>query len=147
MKNCIFCKIAAGEIPSAKIWEDKEFLAVLDAMPNTKGLTLVISKKHYPSYAFDMPNKFYEKLMLAAKKVAKLLDKKLGVQRTAMAMEGMGVNHVHIKLYPLHGLKKKHKEIIVKKKVFFKKYPGYLTTLSGPKADSKELEKLARKIR
>jgi diadenosine tetraphosphate (Ap4A) HIT family hydrolase len=47
-----------------------------------------------------MMNKFF----VAAKKVSKLLKKSLKVHRIALVMEGMGVNHAHIKLYPLHGL-------------------------------------------
>lgn len=58
-QDCVFCKIVAGEIDSAKIWEDDEFLAILDIMPNTKGMTLVLTKKHYDSYAFDMPEDVY----------------------------------------------------------------------------------------
>ena len=147
MKDCIFCKIVKGEIESAKIWEDKEFLAILDIMPNTKGMTLVITKKHYDSYAFDMPNRIYSRLMLASKKVAKILEKGLGVSRVAMVMEGMEVNHVHIKLYPLHGIKEKFKKILTKKTVFFEKYKGYITTQSGEKVNINELKKLAEKIK
>jgi len=147
MKDCIFCKIVKGEIDAAKIWEDNEFLAFLDANPNTKGMTLIIPKKHYDSYAFDMPNKKYQKLLLAAKKVAKLLDKKLKVKRTAMVMEGLGINHVHIKLYPLYGIKKKFEKYIAKERKYFDKYDGYISTHTGPKADPKELKKLAKKIR
>lgn len=147
MKECIFCKIAKGELDSAKIWEDEEFFAFLDIYPNTKGMALVIPKKHYDSYAFGMSDEFYSKLMLAAKKVALLLDKKLNVKRTAMVMEGMGVDHVHIKLYPLYGLDKKFEERIEQKRIFFKEYGNYITTQLGPKADTNELKKLAEKIR
>jgi diadenosine tetraphosphate (Ap4A) HIT family hydrolase len=110
-------------------------------------MTLVITKKHYPSYAFDMPEEAYNKLLLAAQKVAKMLDKVLNVKRTAMVMEGMGINHAHIKLYPLHGLKESFEEIWSPKKVFFEKYEGYITTQLGERADDKELEQLAKKIR
>ncbi len=147
MSDCVFCKIVSGEINSAKIWEDDEFLAILDVMPNTKGMALVLTKKHYDSYAFDMPEDVYLRFMLAARKVAKMLEKGLGVARVAMVMEGMGVNHAHIKLYPLHGVKKKFKEMWSKEKVFFNKYEGYITTKTGPKVDMTELKKLAEKIR
>lgn len=147
MEDCIFCKIVKGEIPSVKFWEDEEFMAIFDVNPNTKGMALVISKKHYPSYIFEMPDNVYEKMMLAVKKIALLLDKKLKVQRTAMVMEGMGINHAHIKLYPLHGLDKKFEEMWAKEKVFFEKYPGYVTTQLGPQADINELKKLAEKIK
>ena len=110
MENCIFCKIIKEEIPSVKIWEDKNFIAILDKFPNTQGMTLVIPKKHFDSYVFDMNDNDYKELMIAAKKVAKLLDKKLKVKRTALVMEGLGVNHAHIKLYPIYRLDEKFKE-------------------------------------
>lgn len=147
MSDCIFCKIIQGEIPSAKIWENDEFLAILDTFPNTKGMTLVMPKKHYDSYAFEMPDDVFQRFMLAGKETAKLLDKKLKVQRTALVMEGMGINHAHLKLYPLHGLDKKFKEMIALKKVFFENYPGYLTTQIGPQPDPEELKKLAGEIK
>ena len=128
MENCIYCKIAKGEIDSAKIWEDKEFLAVLDVFPNTKGMTLVLPKKHYDSYIFDDSDKFCQDIILASKKVAKILEKGLKVHRVAMVMEGMGINHAHIKLYPLHGIDKKFKETWAKEKVFFDRYEGYIST-------------------
>ena len=147
MDNCIFCKIAKKEIDSAIIWEDKNNIAVLDINPNIKGMTLVIPKKHFDSYAFDMKDKDYCELMKAAKKVAKLLDKKLNVKRTAMVMEGLGVNHVHIKLYPICGLDEKFKEIWSKDRVYFEKYEGYISTQLGPKKSTEELKKIAKEIK
>lgn len=147
MTDCIFCKIVKGEIPCHKIYEDEEFLAFLDIFPNTKGMVLVITKKHYPSYVFEMPEEIYKKLLTTTKKIAKILDKVLKVQRTAMVMEGMGVDHAHIKLYPLHGLESKFKEMWASEKVFFEKYEGFITTQQGPRADDKELEQLAKRIK
>lgn len=147
MKDCIFCKIVKGEIDSAKIWEDKEFLAILDINPNTKGMTLVLTKEHYGSYAFDMPEDVYKRFMLVSKKVAKMLERGLNVTRVAMVMEGMGVNHAHVKLYPLHGVSKKFEETWAKEKIFFEKYEGYVSTQLGPQADITELKRLAKKIR
>ena len=59
MDDCLFCKIIKGDIPSVKIWEDDNHIAILDAFPNTKGATLVIPKKHYDSYIFDMDDQIY----------------------------------------------------------------------------------------
>lgn len=145
--NCIFCKIANGDIPSAKFWEDKEFIAVLDINPNTKGMTLVMTKKHYDSYAFDMPDDVYQRLMMASERVAKILEKALNVKRVAMVMEGMGINHAHIKLYPLHGIDEKFKEMWAKDKIFFERYNGYISTQLGPQANTTELKKLAEDIK
>jgi histidine triad (HIT) family protein len=145
--DCIFCKIAKGEIPSYKIWENDEFFAILDIFPNTKGMTLVISKEHYDSYAFDMPDDVYLRFITAAKHVGKLLDEKLNVSRTAMVIEGMGVNHAHIKLYPLHGVGKDFHAMVPDREVFFEKYQGYISTQLGPKADNEFLEELISKFR
>ena len=147
MKGCIFCKIADGSMDSAKIWEDDEFIAILDVNPNTEGMTLVLPKRHYDSYAFDMSDDAYEKLMLASKKAAKLLERAFTVARVAMVMEGMGINHAHTKLYPLHGVTAKFKEVWAKERVFFKKYDGYVSTQLGPAANIAELKKLAERIR
>lgn len=146
-ENCIFCKIVKREIPSVKIWEDEKHLAILDGSPNVKGMTLILTKKHFDSYAFDMPDNEYKEFMAAAQKVAKILDKKLKVQRTALVMEGLGVNHVHLKLYPIYGLDEKFKEIWAKDKVYFERYPGYITTQLGPQKTIEEREKVAKEIR
>lgn len=147
MENCIFCKIVNGEIDSAKFWEDEKFLAILDVNPNTKGMALVLTKQHFDSYAFDMPDKEYQEFLLAAKKVAGILEKGLEVQRVAMVMEGMGINHAHIKLYPLYGLDDKFKEMWAKDRIYFDKYGGYISTQLGPQVDVEELKKLAKEIK
>jgi diadenosine tetraphosphate (Ap4A) HIT family hydrolase len=86
------------------VWEDEHHLAFLSIFPNTDGFTVVIPKKHYPSYAFDMPPQALADLVLATQKVAKLLDKAFDdVGRTGMFFEGYGVDHVHSKLSPMHG--------------------------------------------
>ena len=65
--DCIFCQIIEGKIPSYKIYEDNDYIAILDIFPNTKGMTLVIPKQHFDSYAFEMPDDTYAKFFLAAK--------------------------------------------------------------------------------
>ena len=149
MENCIFCKIVNGEMPSYKIWEDKKHLAFLSIFPNTEGFSVVIPKKHYPSYAFDAPENVLKELVIAAKKVGKLLDEKLdNVGRTGMIFEGFGVDHLHAKLFPMHGTKIKdwkpfHSDI----DKYFEKYEGYISSHDYKRADDKYLAKLAQKIR
>lgn len=147
MKDCLFCKIVAGEIPSFKIWEDKDFLAFLDINPNTKGQSLVVSKKHFPSYIFKLPEKNYLMIISAAKKVALLLGESLKTKRIAMIFEGMGVNHAHLKLYPLHGLEEEFGAGEAHKRIFLEKYSGFVTSQLGPQANFEDLKKLAKKIR
>jgi diadenosine tetraphosphate (Ap4A) HIT family hydrolase len=147
MEGCAFCEIAKGERDCVKIWEDEEFLAILDVNPNTKGMALVLTKQHYDSYAFDMCDDVYRRFMLAAKDVAKTLERGLNVKRVAMVIEGMGVNHAHVKLYPLHGLNERFQETWAKERVFFEKYEGYITTQLGPRANVSELKKLGENIK
>jgi len=99
-------------------------------MPNTRGMTLILTKKHYDSYAFDMSDKDYSKFLIVTKKVSKLLEKGLNVQRVAMVMEGMGINHAHIKLYPLHGVKEKIREMLKEAKVFVSEFDNFILNLS-----------------
>lgn len=148
--DCIFCKIAAGEIPCHKVWEDEKHLAFLSIFPNTPGFTVVITKKHYPSYAFDLPDEVLTRLVVAAKKVGKLIDAKLeDVGRTGMIFEGFGVDHAHAKLFPMHGTadmdewKPLHSDI----KKFFKRYEGYISSHDFERAEDEELATLAKKIR
>lgn len=149
MENCIFCKIVKGEAPCYKIWEDGDFLAFLSIFPNTKGFSVVIPKKHYPSYVFDVPDEILQGLMIASKKVANLLDAKLDdVGRTGLIFEGFGVDHLHAKLFPMHGTKMgKWKPIESKVDKYFEKYEGYISSHDYKRADDSELSELAKKIR
>lgn len=101
MKDCIFCKIVKGEIPSEKIWEDEEFLAIIDAFPIMQGQVLVIPKKHIEPYVFGLEDETYSQIMLAAKKVTKKIDESLKPIKTGMIIEGLEVPHIHLKLLPL----------------------------------------------
>ncbi len=147
--DCIFCKIIKGEVPSHKIWEDEKHLAFLSIFPNTEGFSVIVTKKHYPSYAFDLPEDVLIGLLLATKKLAKILDSKLeDVGRTGMIFEGFGIDHVHAKLFPMHGTKTATwKPIKSKVNKYFKKYEGYISSHDYKRADDAKLAELAKKIR
>ncbi len=147
--DCIFCNIVAKEIPSHTIWEDAHHLAFLTIFPNTEGASVIIPKKHYDSYAFDLPDTVLSELVLATKKVGKLLDRTFDdVGRTAMVFEGFGVNHVHAKLFPMHGTKSDGwKEHISNNHTYFDVYEGYILTNDGERADDEKLATLASKIK
>ncbi len=150
MTDCIFCKIIKGEAPAHVFWEDKKHIAFLSIFPNTEGTTVVIPKAHYTSYAFDLPDEVLSDLILATKKVAKLLDSKLGdVGRTAMVFEGFGIDHIHAKLFPMHGTAdmKEWKPIESKVDKYFKQYEGYVSSHDFERADDKGLAELAKKLR
>ncbi len=148
--NCLFCKIVSGEIPCHKIWEDEKHLAFLSIFPNTEGFSVAIPKKHYSSYAFNLSDEVLSELVIASKKVAKLIDSKLGdVGRTGMIFEGFGVDHVHAKLFPMHGTADMEgwREIKSNVNKFFERYEGYISSHDSKREDDEKLKKLAEKIR
>ena len=148
-KDCIFCKIVDGTAPSHKIWEDKNHLAFLSIYPNTEGFSVVITKNHYPSYVFDLDDKILTNFVIATKKVAKILDAGLDdVGRTGMIFEGFGVDHVHAKLFPMHGTKMPEwKPLNSSIDKYFEKYEGYISSHDYQRADETKLAQLAKKIR
>lgn len=147
--DCIFCKIVVGEAPSHIIWEDKKHLAFLSIFPNTEGFSVVIPKAHYSSYLFDQTADVISDLVLASGQVAKLLDSRLAdVGRTGMIFEGFGVDHLHAKLFPMHGTQVSEwaprKSNVPK---YFDQYEGYISSHDFQRADDDVLAKLACKIR
>jgi len=150
MTDCVFCKMVKGEVPVHIIWEDEKHMAFLSGWPNTDGFSVVMTKEHYPSYAFDLPDDILKNLIIATKKVAKKLDAAFDdVGRTGMFFEGFGVDHIHSKLSPMHGTGNldEWKPIESKMETFFEKYPGYLSSHDAGRADDVKLAELAKKIR
>ena len=147
--GCLFCDIAQGRTPCNKIWEDEKHMAFLSIYPNTEGFTVVIPKKHFSSYVFAQDEQVIHELMSATKKVALLLDKVFeDVGRTGMFFEGYGVNHLHSKLFPMHGTGdiSDFKAIDSSVKKYFDHYEGYISSHDYKRADEHKLNKLAKRI-
>ncbi len=146
--NCVFCKIITGKIPCYRVYEDDTHIAFLDIFPNIKGQTLVVPKEHLNSYLFDVDVHSVGNLMHASKRVAKLLEKGLHSKRVNVVFEGTGVNHLHAKLYPTNGVNDARlRHIVAEERIYFEEYPGYVTTLMGPKASDEDLEMTCRAIK
>lgn len=147
--DCIFCKIVSGEAPAYVVWEDETHLAFLSIFPNTPGVTVVIPKAHHASYAFALPDGVLNDLVLAAKHVAGKIDATFeDVGRTGMVFEGFGVDHVHAKLFPLHGTKDSEwKRRASSINIFFEQYQGYISSHDADRADDEALVALAQRIR
>lgn len=147
--DCVFCRMVRGEEDYHKVWEDEDHLAFLAHNPNTEGFTVVITKEHYPSYAFEVPEDVMVEITKATRKVGKLLDRSFDdVGRTGMIFEGYGVNHLHTKLFPMHGTNEdewQKKESNIDK--YFEKYEGYISSHTSKMAEDEKLEELAQKIR
>jgi diadenosine tetraphosphate (Ap4A) HIT family hydrolase len=151
--ECVFCQIASGKIKTPGIfWQDDEFMAFLTIFPNSDGVTAVITKKHYGSDVLAMPDDVLQRMILAAKKVSRILLKHFeDVGRVGLIMEGTGIDHSHIKLYPMHGTgymkKGEWRQCPSQIDDFFEKYPGHLSSHDGPRADDNELRKLAEELK
>ncbi len=96
-RNCIFCKIVEGSIPSYNVYEDDQFLAFLDISPVVSGHTLVIPKKHY-RWVHDVEEfgPFWE----VAQKVARAQLATLNAPTVIFATAGFQVPHAHIHVLP-----------------------------------------------
>lgn len=150
MENCIFCKIAKGEAPSHTFWQDDKHMAFLSIFPNTEGFSVVIPKEHHGSYVFSESDEAITELMLAVKKTAKILDAKLGdVGRCGLMFEGFGVDHLHAKLFPMHGTKdmSEWRPIGSDEKTYFDQYPGYISSHDSDRAGDAQLAELAKRLR
>lgn len=99
MENCIFCKIASGEIPAQKTYEDEVSVAFLDIHPKAPGHTLLIPKVHYRWFE-EMPDDLSDHLFRVAKKIAKEMKEKTGADHVQLGIVGKDVPHVHIHLIP-----------------------------------------------
>lgn|SRR5690554_5800086 len=97
----IFTKIIQNEIPSFKIAEDENYIAILDAFPLVKGHILVIPKKEVDKI-FDLNKETYLGLMEFAYKIAPAIEKAIPCLRVGMAVVGLEVPHVHVHLVPLN---------------------------------------------
>ncbi|KAJ1799845.1 hypothetical protein LPJ59_001545 [Coemansia sp. RSA 2399] len=139
--DCVFCQIVAGESPSHKVLEDDRHVAFLTIFPNTPGFTVVIPKKHMTSDVLALDDGAYTELMLFAKNVDKVLRRGLQVDRCALIVEGMMINHAHAKLVPLHGLNGRT-HVVSEGTAFSDTYEGYVTSKEGPRALDRDLAAL-----
>lgn len=102
--NCIFCRIANGEIPSRTVYEDDHFRVILDNGPATRGHALILPKDHYADLS-EIPEERAAEAMKVAKKVSALLVKQLhadglNVVQNNGEVAGQTVRHFHIHLIP-----------------------------------------------
>lgn len=102
--NCIFCKIANGEIPSRTLYEDDDFRVIMDLAPATKGHSLILPKEHYKN-VYEIADDTAAKVLPLAKKMAVLMTEKLGadgfnIVQNNNEVAGQTVFHFHVHLIP-----------------------------------------------
>ena len=104
MDDCIFCKIARGEIPSEKFLETDNFFAIKDIHPKTQGHSIVISKKHYKTL-LDIPSSLLGEFLETGKKLALKLLKEENAEGFNLVVNnyevaGQLVPHAHLHILP-----------------------------------------------
>lgn len=103
-EDCIFCKIANGDIPSKTLYEDDDFRVILDLGPATKGHALILPKDHYANL-YELPEETAAGVMKLAKKMATQMTGKLGCDGFNLVQNngetaGQTVFHFHLHLIP-----------------------------------------------
>lgn len=102
--NCIFCKIANGDIPAATLYEDEDFRVILDLGPAAKGHALILPKEHAANL-FALPDEVAARALPLAKKIGEKLVKGLGADGFNVVQNngecaGQTVFHFHMHLIP-----------------------------------------------
>lgn len=103
-ENCIFCKLANGDIPTATLYEDDDFRVILDAGPASKGHALILPKEHYKNL-YELDDETAAKALVLAKKMITKLTDVLGcdgynIVQNNGEVAGQTVFHFHIHLIP-----------------------------------------------
>ncbi|HRF09778.1 MAG TPA: HIT family protein [Xanthobacteraceae bacterium] len=98
--SCIFCRIASGEIPSTRVYEDDKLLAFLDIRPVREGHVLIMPKQHYDYYE-QMPAELAASVMVLGQKLGRAAKKLYGVARVGFMFTGTDVAHTHAHVIPL----------------------------------------------
>jgi len=103
-ENCIFCKIANGEIPSNTLYEDDMFRVILDLGPATRGHALILPKQHFADL-YELPEETAAEAMKLAKKMMTVMTEKLScdgfnIVQNNGEVAGQTVFHFHMHLIP-----------------------------------------------
>jgi histidine triad (HIT) family protein len=96
--DCIFCKIARKEIPSEIVYEDENFIAFLDIHPRSKGMTLIVPKKHIKTFEED--ENLSKEMFYIAVKIAEGIKKALSPIAISIAYMPSQIEHLNLRIYP-----------------------------------------------
>lgn len=100
--NCIFCDIIKRKKEDYIVWEDENYLLLLNIKTKIPGTTMLIPKQHV-DYIFDLPEETYTGLFQRAKELAPKIKKIFNAQRIGLFSSGFEVPHVHLFLVPMSG--------------------------------------------
>ena len=100
MKDCLFCAIARGEIPSHRVCETDDLVAFLDIHPVRPGHTLIIPREHH-AYFDDLPPALAGEIVTLGQRLSKHMKARYGAPRVGFAFTGIDVPHVHAHVIPM----------------------------------------------
>lgn len=132
--DCIFCKIASGEIPSRKLYEDDDFIVIMDLNPTSKGHSLIIPKEHYANL-YELDEELAAKAMKLAKKMATTMTDVLGCDGFNLLQNngecaGQTIFHFHLHLIPRYS-----------------DDTNKMLTFAAANTDEKEMDAICAKVR
>lgn len=100
-ENCLFCRIARGELPAHRVHEDAHLLAFLDLHPIRPGHTLIVPKAHHVWFE-DLPEDLAARITLCAQQLARHMKQIWPIERVALFFTGIHVPHAHAHVVPMH---------------------------------------------
>uniref|UniRef100_UPI003AAE0B2B uncharacterized protein isoform X1 n=1 Tax=Centroberyx gerrardi TaxID=166262 RepID=UPI003AAE0B2B len=145
----LFSRIVRGEERQWRVWEDEGHVAFLTPFPNSPGLTVLVPRRPLTSDIFRLEKGDYEGLVLATRKVSRLLEEGLGASGVGLIFEGFEIDYAHAKLIPLLPPPSSGEGDATAKTPpaqFYPIYPGYVTSEDGPEASLESLKELHAKI-
>ncbi|XP_067316611.1 uncharacterized protein [Pseudorasbora parva] len=140
----LFPRIVRGEEKQWRVWEDGGHVAFLTPFPNTPGLTVLVPRKPLSSDIFRLDESEYTRLVLAARTVSRLLEAGLGAWGVGLIFEGFEIDYAHAKLLPLVSSPDEAETCPAHE--FWDRYPGYVTSVSGPPASRESLQEIWARI-
>jgi histidine triad (HIT) family protein len=104
MSGCVFCEIASGRIPSIRVYEDQDFIVIMDINPVTAGHCLLITRKHFPD-SLALPDHLLAKALPLSKKIAQAALAGVGASAFNIVinngpLSGQLVEHWHLHVIP-----------------------------------------------
>jgi len=135
--DCLFCRIARGELPAHVVHQDDEVMAFLDLHPIRPGHTLVIPRTHHVWFE-DIPAPLSLRVMEVSQMLSRRMKGLYGVERVAMFFTGIHVPHAHAHVVPMHHVHD------VTSQAYMAEGPGSYT--APPKLPDEEMAQTARAL-
>lgn len=143
----LFSRIVRGEETQWRVWEDDGHIAFLTPFPNSPGLTVVIPRKPLPSDILRLEKGDFIELVLATRKVARLLEEALGARGVGLIFEGFEIDYAHAKLIPLVSSPGNvTQSAVCSVPEVYEIYPGFVSSADGPPASSDQLRQMQARI-